>query len=193
MTTITQLSDGRRRRTERSRQAMIDAALSLILGGNFAPTAKQISEEANVGIRSFFRQFEDMEELFAAVDEQTVQAAIGSFSGGIRKGSLEDRLTSLVETYSSAFEENKMLLMTTQSLRWRSDHIKENYAKHQRWSKANIEAWIPEVLELSETDRTLLHAQLSFELWHRLREHQGVSLEEGRTMILRVLSLLLNR
>ena len=81
MTTITQLSDGRRRRTERSRQAMIDAALSLILGGNFAPTAKQISEEANVGIRSFFRQFEDMEELFAAVDEQTVQAAIGSFSG----------------------------------------------------------------------------------------------------------------
>ena len=86
-----------------------------------------------------------------------------------------------------------MLLMTTQSLRWRSDHIKENYAKHQRLSKTNIEAWIPEVLELSETDRTLLHAQLSFELWHRLREHQGVSLEEGRTMILRVLSLLLSR
>ena len=172
---------------------MIDAALSLILGGNFAPTAKQISEEANVGIRSFFRQFEDMEELFAAVDEQTVQAAIGSFSGGIRKGSLEDRLTSLVETYSSAFEENKMLLMTTQSLRWRSDHIKENYAKHQRLSKTNIEAWIPEVRELSETDRPILHAQLSCELQHRLREHHGVSLEEGRTMILRVLSLLLNR
>ena len=159
---------------------MIDAALSLILGGNFAPTAKQISEEAGVGIRSFFRQFEDMEELFAAVDEQTVQAAIGSFSGGVREGRLEDRLTSLVETYSSAFEANKMLLMTTQSLRW-------------RWSKANIEAWIPEVLELSAIDRTLLQSQLSFELWHRLREHQGVSLEEGRTIVLRVLNLLLNR
>ena len=172
---------------------MIDAALSLILGGNFAPTAKQISEEAGVGIRSFFRQFEEMEELFAAVDEQTVQAAIGSFSGGIREGTLEARLTSLVETYSSAFEANKMLLMTTQSLRWRSDHIKANYAKHQRWSKANIEAWIPEALELSAIDRTALQSQLSFELWHRLREHQGVSLEEGRTIILRVLHLLLNR
>ena len=86
-----------------------------------------------------------------------------------------------------------MLLMTTQSLRWRSDHIKANYAKHQRWSKANIEAWIPEVLELSAIDRTLLQSQLSFELWHRLREHQGVSLEEGRTIVLRVLNLLLNR
>ena len=43
MTSITQLHDGRRLRTERSRKAMIDAALELIDDGNYAPKAKQIS------------------------------------------------------------------------------------------------------------------------------------------------------
>ena len=33
------------------------AALELIEDGNYAPTAKQISARAGVGIRSFFRQF----------------------------------------------------------------------------------------------------------------------------------------
>ena len=74
-TSVTQLNDGRRLRRERSRKAMIDAALELIEDRNYAPTAKQISARAGIGIRSFFRQFEDMDQFFAAVDEHTV----GSF------------------------------------------------------------------------------------------------------------------
>ena len=79
MSAVAQLSDGRRLRSERSRQAMINAALILIEEGNFAPTAKQISARAGVGIRSFFRQFEDMDQFFAAVDEHTVGSFWESF------------------------------------------------------------------------------------------------------------------
>ena len=75
MTSVSQLHDGRRVRSYRSRKAIIDAALELIEDGNYAPTATQISARAGVGIRSFFRQFEDMDQFFAAVDEHT----IGSF------------------------------------------------------------------------------------------------------------------
>ena len=64
------VTDGRRLRTERSKQAIIDAGLELIHEGQLVPTAQQVSERAGVGIRSFFRHFADMETLFATVDDQ---------------------------------------------------------------------------------------------------------------------------
>ena len=64
----TEVVDGRRARSERSKQAIIDAALALMEEGNLIPTAQQISDRAGVGIRSFFRHFEDMDTLFAIID-----------------------------------------------------------------------------------------------------------------------------
>ena len=61
--------DGRRARSERSKQSIIEASLALMEEGNLIPTALQISDRAGVGIRSFFRHFEDMETLFATIEE----------------------------------------------------------------------------------------------------------------------------
>jgi AcrR family transcriptional regulator len=57
----TELVDGRRARSERSKQAIIEASLALMEEGYLIPTAQQISNRAGVGMRSFFRHFEDME------------------------------------------------------------------------------------------------------------------------------------
>ena len=48
---MTQLNDGHHLRSERSRKAMLDAAIELIEHGNYMPTAKKISARAGVGIR----------------------------------------------------------------------------------------------------------------------------------------------
>ena len=192
MTTVTQISDGRRQRTERSRKAMIDAALALIQDGNFAPTAREISERAGVGIRSFFRQFEDMDSLFLAVDAQISESVVNSFlNRGEREGTVEERLESLVTTYTDAFERHRNLLVATKSLRWRSKVLKENYARYQELSLKNKETWIPEFKSLSPQDRHLADAYLSFEMWHRIREIQGMSLLDARSLILTVLRKLI--
>jgi AcrR family transcriptional regulator len=62
---VVEVVDGRRQRCKR---AIIEAVLSLIDNGVLAPTVLQISQRAGVGIRSFFRHFEDMEILCAGVD-----------------------------------------------------------------------------------------------------------------------------
>ena len=171
---------------------MIDAALELIEDGNYAPTAKQISARAGVGIRSFFRQFEDMDQFFAAVDAQTV----GSFWDGFlhegnRDGTLTDRLDSIVKTYGKAFEEHRSLLLATKSLRWSSQVLKENYERYQQISRANKEQWVPEIRQLPLDERELADAYLSFEMWHRLRDIQGLSCESTETLILKALKNLL--
>ena len=192
MTSVTQLHDGRRLRSERSRKAMIDAALELIEDGNYAPTAKQISARAGVGIRSFFRQFEDMDQFFAAVDAQTVGSFWDSFlHEGNRDGTLTDRLDSIVKTYGKAFEEHRSLLLATKSLRWSSRVLKENYERYQQISRANKEQWVPEIRQLPLDERELADAYLSFEMWHRLRDIQGLSCEYTETLILKALKNLL--
>jgi AcrR family transcriptional regulator len=192
MTSVTQLHDGRRLRSERSRKAMIDAALELIEDGNYAPTAKQISARAGVGIRSFFRQFEDMDQFFAAVDAQTVGSFWDSFlHEGNRDGTLTDRLDSIVKTYGQAFEEHRSLLLATKSLRWSSRVLKENYERYQQISRANKEQWVPEIRQLPLDERELADAYLSFEMWHRLRDIQCLSCESTETLILKALKNLL--
>ena len=193
MSAVAQLSDGRRLRSERSRQAMINAALILIEEGNFAPTAKQISARAGVGIRSFFRQFEDMDQFFAAVDEHTVGSFWESFlHEGDREGELTERLDSIVTTYGKAFEEHRSLLLATKSLRWSSRVLKENYERYQQISRANKERWLPEISQLVLDERELADAYLSFEMWHRLRDIQGLSCSAAQAVILKALTRLLN-
>ena len=185
MTAVTQISDGRRQRTERSRKAMIDAALVLIQDGNFAPTAREIAEQAGVGIRSFFRQFEDMDSLFLAVDAQISASVVDSFlNRGERNGTLEERLDSLVTTYTDAFETHRNLLVATKSLRWSSQVLKDNYARYQKQSLNNKETWIPEFKSLPDEERQLADAYLSFEMWHRIREIQGMSVSDARAVIM---------
>ena len=192
MTSVTQLHDGRRLRSERSRKAMIDAALELIEDGNYAPTAKQISARAGVGIRSFFRQFEDMDQFFAAVDEQTVGSFWEHFlHEGDREGALTERLDSIVATYGKAFEDHRSLLLATKSLRWSSRVLKENYERYQQISRANKEHWLPEIRQLPLDERELADAYLSFEMWHRLRDIQGLSCESTETLIFKALENLL--
>ena len=172
---------------------MINAALILIEEGNFAPTAKQISARAGVGIRSFFRQFEDMDQFFAAVDEHTVGSFWESFlHEGDRGGTLTERLDSIVATYAKAFEEHRSLLLATKSLRWSSRVLKENYERYQQISRANKERWLPEMSQLPLDERELADAYLSFEMWHRLRDIQGLSCCAAQAVILKALTRLLN-
>ena len=193
MTSVTQLNDGRRLRSERSRKSMIDAALELIEEGNFAPTAKQISARAGVGIRSFFRQFEDMDQFFAAVDEHTVGSFWESFlHEGDREGELPERLDSILATYAKAFEEHRSLLLATKSLRWSSRVLKANYERYQQISRANKERWLPEISQLPLDERELADAYLSFEMWHRLRDIQGLSCSAAQSVILKALTRLLS-
>ena len=193
MTSVTQFNDGRRLRSERSRKSMIDAALELIEEGNFAPTAKQISERASVGIRSFFRQFEDMDQFFAAVDEHTVGSFWESFlHEGDREGVLTERLDSIVATYAKAFEEHRSPLLATKSLRWSSRVLKENYERYQQISRANKERWLPEISQLPSDERELADAYLSFEMWHRLRDIQGLSCSAAQALVLKAVTRLLD-
>jgi len=167
--------DGRRLRSERSRQAIIDATEDLMKEGNLIPTAQAIAERAGVGIRSFFRHFADMDSLFTAVDEQGRDRYEAHFLGGDRDGELEERILHAVERHAEGYEAERNTVLSTAALLWRSEVLRQNYARYQRGLRKDLDDWLPELKKLSRNKREAVDAVASFEMWHRLRYHQGLS------------------
>ena len=185
------LVDGRRQRGERTRQAIIDAVLSLQEEGVLVPTAQQISDRAGVLIRSFFRHFDDMETLFKAADDQLRDSYEALFIGGDRQGSLSERVHRAVERRSAAFEQLKNLVLGTKALLWRYETLRNNYARNQKGLRKDLESWLPELNGLSEVECEFVHAIASFEMWNRLRSEQGLSEQASISVIQSMLVRLL--
>ena len=70
MTTPPPRVDGRTARSERTRNAIVDAHVQLILDGDLRPTADRIAKLAGVSLRALWSHFTDMEALFAATGQR---------------------------------------------------------------------------------------------------------------------------
>ena len=88
-------SDGRVRRGERSRDAIVQALFELIGAGATTPTAQQVAQRAGVGLRSVFRHFRDMESLFAEVDARLLREVKPFASESPVSGALAKRVVGL--------------------------------------------------------------------------------------------------
>ncbi len=102
--------DGRHARSERSRQAMVEALLDLLREGNIRPSSAQIAERAGVTQRTLFNQFGDMDSLVAAVAASQVRRVLAMLpDAGI--GTLEQRAAAYSEGLATLLEE-------TMHVRW---------------------------------------------------------------------------
>ena len=183
--------DGRRQRSERSRAAIITATLTLLDGGNLSPTAKQIAEEAGVGLRSFFRHFEDMDALLHEIDAHLREYYEGFFDRPVSDGTIEERTDDFMLHRAEAYERLKKLMLSTQAQLWRSEAMQENYGRNQSILRKHTEKCLPEIRSLPQDKREAAHAAVSFEVWHRLRHHQKLNLSDARDTVLALLRGLL--
>jgi len=184
--------DGRRLRSERSRQAIMDAALGLLEEDVLVPTAQLVSDRAGVGIRSFFRHFPDMAALFAAIDEQSRESVEALFMGGDRDGTLEERILHAVERHAEGYENQKNSIKSAAAQSWRYEILRKNYARYQRGLRKDLDDWLPELESLTRVKREAVDAVASAEMWLRLREQQGLSKKHAIEVIVDMLARLVS-
>ena len=170
--------DGRRQRSERSRTAIITASLALIEQGILVPTAKQIADAAGVGIRSFFRHFEDMEALFEATDAHARSGFADLFPDGDGRGPLDARIDAFISGRAEAYEQLNNIILSTQAQMWKSKTLRRNYDRDQKKLRRITAGWFPETEGQTAQAADALEAITSFEMWHRLRHHQKLGLRE---------------
>ena len=185
--------DGRRLRSDRSRQVIVESMLYLVGQGNLTPTAQQVANHAKVGIRSVFRHFEDMEAIFKTADD--------IWRKGLDKNlqaldldaqlPLAQRIKQAAELLGSAYEDNSNILKSTATRRWRSAFLQQNYASYQGRIRADILRSLPEIEQLSCNKKEAIVGLLSFEYWDRLRDHQALSADASIALISELLQALI--
>jgi len=183
--------DGRRMRSDRSRQLIVKSMLHLVNEGNLQPTAQQVADHASVGIRSVFRHFEDMESIFEMANELSRDHYTGLFSGGNREGSLQQRILHATQYHAEAYETLGNMLLSVIGRRWNSAVMRKNYATHQRNLRKDLDQWLPELKNLTPSRREAVDAIASFEYWHRLRGIQSLSKQSSIDTIVEMLELLM--
>jgi len=167
--------DGRVRRGEQSRNAIVGALFDLIGSGILQPTAQLVADRGGVGIRSVFRHFSEMESLYAAVDARLEGEAARLLYGGVRAGALAARARALVRQRTALFERVAPYKRSANLQRWRSRFIQGRHLRMQRLLREDLLTWLPELARAPEDLVEAIDLATSFEAWDRLRGDRGLS------------------
>ena len=182
--------DGRLQRSVRSRQKILDAIVSLVEEGNLAPTAQQVAQRAGVGLRTVFRHFDDMESLFAEMDQQLEDVNSQFFQGIDPTGSLAERIRAAAEQHDRAYEKVKYFILSTQGQMWQSKTLRKNWARKRRQLRRDLENWLPEMKKLSVSRQAAAEVAMCFETWYQLRYDQRLTHKDTVGSINEMLCLL---
>tara|TARA_R110002167_G_scaffold75828_1_gene211560 strand:+ start:1545 stop:2123 length:579 start_codon:yes stop_codon:yes gene_type:complete len=175
--------DGRFKRSERSRQAIIDAMLESMEQGCYMPTAQQVADQAGISIRTVFRHFSEMELLYKEINEAQrpnyeIHFALQDFSG-----TLEQRIARIVDGRIAGFVQVHHLIRATHALFWRSQIIKDNYQKTQKTLRLLLFKMLPELKDKDSQTQELADALTSFDFFERLYTFQDLSIQECTSII----------
>ncbi|MFI5316617.1 MAG: TetR/AcrR family transcriptional regulator [Myxococcota bacterium] len=172
-------ADGRARRRERSRDAIVNALHALIGEGVVQPTAQQVAERASVGLRSVFRHFADMDSLYAEVGARVQDAALPLLRDPPSSGSVEARALEMVEHRSAFFEEIAHYKRAGNLARRRSVYLQRQHSRLVRDLRERLLRGLPELARAPEILTESLDLVLSFDAWDRLRVDQKLSRERA--------------
>jgi AcrR family transcriptional regulator len=105
MTDLDDDLDGRHRRRQRNREAVVDALLELYGEGNLEPSASEVAGRAGSSPRSLFRYFEDVDDLCGEAIRRQEQRVRGLVEIDIATSApLAERIAALVESRVALFE-----------------------------------------------------------------------------------------
>ena len=188
--------DGRRRRSERSREAVVDALLSLYEEGDLQPGAVRIAERAGLSERSVFRHFDDLEELASAAIERHTARVAPLFLAPSAEGDRQDRVDALVEQRLAIHDRVRMVARAGVILAESSTTVAAALDRRREVLAAQaVDQFAEELGGLDGTERSELEQALalavSFEAVAYLRSATGVTREVARGVLVRTVDALL--
>jgi AcrR family transcriptional regulator len=177
---VTASSDGRRRRGQDNRAKIVAAMLDIIHAGDLAPSAEQVAQRADVGLRTVFRHFQDMDSLFREMSVVIMGELHAAAETPFRSEDWRERVVELVERRGWAFEKVGPFLRATSLLQRRSKYMDIDHARLVKALREILEQQLPPAVAGDQLKLEALDLLLSFEAWSRLRREQGLSAQRAQ-------------
>ena len=173
-------TDGRRRRSVQSREAIVSAMTDLVGEGDLRPSAQRVADRAGVGIRTVFRHFDEMDRLYAEMNARLRERIAPLLAGRSPSGGLSKRARDMVETRCDAYERMGPFKRSANLHRQNSDYLQKTHRSLVRDLRMDLHRWIPELEGAPVGLQNAMEVAVSFEVWDRLRSDQKLSQKDTR-------------
>ena len=175
-------TDGRRKRSERSRAAIITAMIALVGEGHITPSAELVAERASVGLRTVFRHFRDMDSVYAGMAERLASQFDDwqvPFTASDRPGRLEE----LIGWRLAAYERLMPYKRAADAHRHASPTIQRNHASRLAMMRQRLLEVLPAPARADPLRVEAIDLWLSFECWQRLRSDQQLPRDTAEAVV----------
>ena len=183
----TPLTDGRRERSRSSRSKIIAAMLDLVGNGDVAPSAARVAEVAGVGLRSVFRHFDDMDELYKemgdVIEARVMPIILQAPSGATWK----EKLIDIADRRAKVFETILPFRISANLKRFQSPYLMQDYRRMLRLESETVEAHLPTAVKDDVVAARGLNVILSFQTWRLLRHDQDLPVDDAKAVVRRLL------
>lgn len=188
--------DGRSRRAERTREAIVAALLELLDAGELRPTAESIAERAAVSPRTVYQHFPDRDGLIAAAaaaQERRLRGLVSRIDPALP---LPERLDAFVLQRAQILETITGMRRAAILLEPFSPVVAEKLSLVRGAARAELaHVFADQIAGRPARERDELLAALttaaSWPAWDGLRRHQGLSAERAADVMRRTLAALL--
>lgn len=179
--------DGRRKRSRSSRARIVAAMLDLVARGEVAPSAAQVAEAAGVGLRSVFRHFKDMDALYREMTEAIEIEVLPLILRPLEGATWQERLCTLAERRALIFETIMPFRISANLRRFESAYLMEDHRRLLRLEAGALEVHLPQSVQADDLAARGLAVILSFGTWRQLRHDQGLTADQARAVVRRLL------
>jgi AcrR family transcriptional regulator len=174
--------DGRRLRSKTSRDKMVAAMIELVREGAIMPSADQVATRAEVGLRTVFRQYKDMETLYAAMLGGLSQYYQG-WADPLTAPDWQGQLAELADRRITTYERLLPFKRAGDAHRHMSTSIESENVRMLALMRARLRLLVPAGVSDTVGFETL-DLIISFAAWQRLRSEQNLSVEQAREVVL---------
>ena len=148
-----------------------------------SPSAVSVAERANVGLRTVFRHFEDMDSIYDEMTAELTEAVMPKIVAPYEATTWRDRLMECIDRRAEVYEMVFPMRVCMALRRFQSDFLGEQYQRDTKLARSSLKSLLPKAVT---SDRELfgaIEATLDFSTWRQLRQDQNRSAESAKASL----------
>jgi AcrR family transcriptional regulator len=175
--------DGRLHRSIVTRKKIVLALTALVFEGQLRPTAEQVALRADVGLRTVFRHFDDMDALYREISIDVDEQIQPLLKARLNAPTWQERVLQSIDFRSDIYDRTAAMHLAAQVHRHESVYLACNLMESAQLQRELLRRLLP--AKVAQDTRLLdaLDLVLSFEAWIRLRREQGLEAGPAREVL----------
>jgi AcrR family transcriptional regulator len=186
-------ADGRTRRREQNRDAVIDALLALFAEGSYQPSTAQVAGRAGLSLRSLFRYFDDVDDLHQAAARRQRMLARPLIELIVDPDQpAADKVRAVVGGRARLYEQIGPAARALRACAHRHEPLAAELARNRAFLRGQLAAvFAPETAASGVAVLPAIDVLCSFESYELLRHDQGLSPRRAEAALIDAIGALL--